>query len=180
MFAGQPVMLSKDLARLLGVSRKDLSNVVYLKNVHVAVLRGERLSEFKRENDYHSNASSLMLFYWTSATQAARALGVYEEHKAELAEIFEPFHHSNMSESEMRLAVKQADLIYKAAYLLDDKEAKNYAMRAVTKLLINIGLWDEKHPGYNGVTPEFSFSAVEGVNKEAVMFNANRRWPYQE
>lgn len=177
ILAGQPGMLAKDLAKMLGVTRADLDRVMIANGTKAHVLREKALANFKAQNDYHSCAAHLMVFSWPAATAVARALGVYDKHEAKLTEFFEPFHDNAFSEKEMRYAVKQADLIYKAALFLQDQVAREYAMCAVTTLLINIGLWDNKHPGYNGVTPTFGFSSVEGHNKEAVLYNAKRRWP---
>lgn len=179
ILGGQPGMLAKDLAKMLGITRADIDRVMIANDIKAHVLREKALANFKAQNDYHSCASRLMVFCWTAATNVAKALGVYEEHEAELTKFFEPFHNGNMTEKEMRYAIKQADIIYKAAWFLEDKDAREYALQAVTTLLINIGLWHDKCPGYNGVTPDFSFLTLEGRNKDAIVYNAKRRWPLE-
>lgn len=174
LFNGVPVMLAKDMARLIGCDRRDLDTYVGPRTI----LTGEQLKAFKEQNHLHSNAAKLMVFYWPSAEATLRNAGCYEQHEAFLREYFTPEHSPLMGDEDMRLATEQAKLLHHAAFQMKKEQAREAALLALTTLLINIGLWDERHYGYNGATSDFSLNSAEGWNKDALIRNASKRWPY--
>ena len=175
LFNGVPVMLAKDMAQLIGCDRRDLHLYVD-KQLSRTILMGDNLRAFKEQNHLHSNAAKQMVFYWPIAEAVLRKAGCFEQNEAFLREYFTPEHSQLMSDEEMRLAVKQADVLYHAALQMKDEQEKEAAMFAVTKLLINVGLWDDRHCGYNGATSNFSLCTEEGWSKRSVMSSANMRW----
>lgn len=177
LFNGVPVMLAKDIAQLIGCDRRDLHLYMDKQNQRI-ILTGDNLKAFKEQNHLHSNAAKQMIFYWPTAEAVLRKAGRFEQNEAFLREYFTPEHSPLMSDEEMRLAVKQADILYRATFWMKDDETREAALFAVTKLLINIGLWDDRHYGYNGATSNFALYSAEGWNKDAIMRNANKRWGY--
>lgn len=177
LFNGVPVMLAKDIAQLIGCDRRDLH--LYMdKQLTRTILTGDNLRAFKEQNHLHSTAARILVFYWPIAEAVLRKAGCFEQNEAFLREYFTPEHSPLMSDEEMRLAVKQADILYRATLQMKDDETREAALFAVTKLLINIGLWDDRHYGYNGATSNFALYSAEGWNKDAIMRNANKRWEY--
>ena len=177
LFNGVPVMLAKDIAQLIGCDRRDLHLYMDKQNQRI-ILTGDNLKAFKEQNHLHSNAAKQMIFYWPTAEAVLRKAERFEQNEAFLREYFTPEHSPLMSDEEMRLAVKQADILYRATFWMKDDETREAALFAVTKLLINIGLWDDRHYGYNGATSNFALYSAEGWNKDAIMRNANKRWAY--
>lgn len=175
---GHPVMIVRDAAKLFGMPHSELGNLIVKEGIKTTVLSGSLLARFKSENDYHSCAAKLMILYWSNVQAIAHALGVEDSHKDFLMHYFEPRHNESLADEDMRIAVEQARLLQNAAWNMKDEIAREYTYKAATALLINVGLWDDRHHGYNGVDSEWDFLSAEGYNKSAVLFNARKRWPY--
>ena len=76
----------------------------------------------------------------------------------------------------MRCAVMQADLLYKIAKNIKDPVVKEMNFKAVTALLIDVGLWNNKESGFNGVTANWDINTREGWNKLTTLQEAKKCW----
>lgn len=178
MLYGTPVMTTKDLAYFLDCPRYNVNYLAKKEQAMGTLLEGEHLQAYKRENGIHDSSCRVLVFHEALAVMILKNHGVYEQNKDFLRAYFEPEHRPDLSDNDMKLAVRQADILYKIAREIKDPVVKEMNYKAVTALLINIGLWDGRHAGYNGVGAEWSINSTEGWNKLCVLMEANRRWQY--
>ena len=175
-FGGRPVMTLKDLAYLMSVSKATMVYYLQLHGIAGVKLEGKYLRDFKCENRQINTINSLLIFEEAHVEWLLRQLGQFEEHKAFFNEYFALDYNANLSREEMYLAVKQASLLFDTAREIKDPHAKAQALKAVTVILINIGLWDDRQHGYNGVTSEWSINSTEGWNKVDVLRKAKKQF----
>ena len=173
---GNPVMTVEDLAALMHCTRDIVHFWVKKCNVVYTMLEGRNLAEYKRENKFQSSSKQLMVFPGVSVETLLKSNGTYKEHVEFLHEYFIPEHA--LSNEDMRFAVKQADLLLCIARDIKDPVVKEMNLKAVTALLINIGLWNDKHAGFNGVSAEWDINSLEGWNKIGVLHDAQRYWKW--
>lgn len=173
---GNPVMTVEDLAALMHCTRDIVHFWVKKYNVVYTILEGRNLAEYKRENKLQSSSKRLMVFPGVSVETLLKSNGIYKEHADFLHEYFRPEHA--LSNEDMRFAVKQADLLLCIARDIKDPVVKEMNLKAVTALLINIGLWNDKHAGFNGVSAEWDINSLEGWNKLGVFHDAQRYWKW--
>lgn len=180
MLNGSPVMTATDVMHLLGCSRVELREL--LRRYHVArfIIEGDQLRRFKDENHLHSSASRMMIFGWMNVEALLRCIGKLDEFNDYLMEYFEPEHRKDLSDDDMRIAVEQARLLLEAGARMKEAHKSAVACQAATALLINIGLWNERHPGFDGITANFWDVTPEGYNKNLIMHYARKRWPYDQ
>lgn len=176
-FRGTPVMTTKDIAYFLECPRYNVNYLAKKEQALGTLLEGEHLAAFKRENGIHDSSCRVLIFYEGTAEIILRNHGAYEDNKAFLDAYFEPDHREDLSDNDMRFAIRQADLLYTIAKEIKDPVIKEMNYKAVTALLINIGLWDEHHAGYNGVSADWSINSTEGGNKRDVLMRAKHHWP---
>ena len=141
------------------------------------LLTGDHLARFKRENNMHSYTSKLIVLYRHDVEAILAKSGINGEFQSLLDEYFIPDHA--LGNGDMRYAVKQADLLYKIAREIKDPVVKEVNLKAITALLIDIGLWNDKHAGFNGVTSNWDDNTVEGWNKGCALHEAKRYWPME-
>lgn len=173
-WCGTPVMTTKDLAYFLGCQR-DAAH--HLAKEMGTLLEGAHMYAFKRENGIRDSSSRTLVFHEPAVESILRRCGLYEANKDFLRSYFEPSHRADLSDDEMRLAIQQADLLYQIAKEIRDPAVKEMNLKAVTALLMNVGLWGEAHAGYNGVSAEWGINSTEGWNKSGVLRDAKRYWP---
>lgn len=173
---GNPVMTVEDLAALMHCTRDIVHSWVKKCNVVYTILEGRNLAEYKRENKLQSSSKRLMVFPGVSVETLLKSNETYKEHADFLHEYFMPEHA--LSNEDMRFAVKQADLLLCIARDIKDPVVKEMNLKAVTALLINIGLWNDKHAGFNGVSAEWDINSLEGWNKIGVLHDAQRYWKW--
>lgn len=171
---GNPVMTVEDLAALMHCTRDIVHFWVKKCNVVYTMLEGRNLAEYKRENKLQSSSKRLMVFPGVSVETLLKSNETYKEHADFLHEYFMPEHA--LSNEDMRFAVKQADLLLCIARDIKDPVVKEMNLKAVTALLINIGLWNDKHAGFNGVSAEWDINSLEGWNKIGALHDAQRYW----
>lgn len=170
---GNPVMTTRDVAQLLDCQRTDVSYLYAQCDACGVCLDGEYLRAFKRENSIQSTANRMLVLYRHDVEMVLRKAGCHD-YQSLLDAYFMPDH--SLGDEDMRFAVKQADLLYKIAREIKDPAIKEMNLKAVTALLIDIGLWTEKHAGFNGVTSNWDINSLEGWNKDCAMNNAKRYW----
>ena len=175
-FCGRPVMTLKDLAYLMSTSKEMAVYYLRLHGIAGVKLEGKHLRDFKCENRQINTINSLLIFEEAHVEWFLRQLGQFEEHKAFFNAYFALDYNANLSREEMCLAVKQASLLFDTAREIKDPHAKAQALKAVTVILINIGLWDDRQHGYNGVTSEWSINSTEGWNKVDVLRKAKKQF----
>lgn len=175
-FGGRPVMTLKDLAYLMSTSKEMAVYYLRLHGIAGVKLEGKHLRDFKCENRQINTINSLLIFEEAHVEWFLRQLGQFEEHKAFFNAYFALDYNANLSREEMYLAVKQASLLFDTAREIKDPHAKAQALKAVTVILINIGLWDDRQHGYNGVTSEWSINSTEGWNKVDVLRKAKKQF----
>lgn len=173
---GNPVMTVEDLAALMHCTRDIVHFWVKKSNVVYTILEGINLAEYKQENKLQSSSKRLMVFPEVSVETLLKSNETYKEHADFLHEYFMPEHA--LSNEDMRFAVKQADLLLCIARDIKDPVVKEMNLKAVTALLINIGLWNDKHAGFNGVSAEWDINSLEGWNKIRAFHNAQRYWKW--
>lgn len=171
---GVPVMTTKDVAQLLDCPRTDVSYLYAQCDVCGVYLDGEYLRAFKRENAIQNTASRMLVLYRHDVEMVLQKAG-YDDCRSLLDAYFMPDH--SLGDEDMRFAVRQADLLFQIAREIKDPVVKEMNLKAVTALLIDIGLWTEKHAGFNGVTSNWDINSLEGWNKDCAMNNAKRYWP---
>lgn len=177
-FGGHPIMTARQLANLLSVTKRtilDWTEKVCSK-YSVKMLTGEPLARYGKENNIKFTGGSLFIYNEFESLNLAKALKAPQEVVDFIKGYFKPVYNPNISEKDFKLALQQADLLYKIAKDIQDPYAKEQNLKAVTAILINIGLWTEAHHGYNGITDEWSINTTEGSNKMAVMLNAKRKY----
>lgn len=171
---GVPVMTTKDVAQLLDCPRTDVSYLYAQCDVCGVYLDGVHLRAFKRENSIQNTASRMLVLYRHDVETVLQKAG-RDDFQSLLDEYFMPDHA--LDHEDMRFAVRQADLLFQIAREIKDPVVKEMNLKAVTALLIDIGLWTEKHAGFNGVTSNWDINSLEGWNKDCAMNNAKSYWP---
>lgn len=171
---GVPVMTTKDVAQLLQCSRDDVQYWASQCGVCGMILSGEYLRAFKRENNSHSSAWKVRILSYYDVEAILRKAGREGDFKSVLDAYFMPDHA--LDHEDMRFAVRQADLLFSIAREIKDPVVKEMNLKAVTALLIDIGLWNEKHAGFNGVTSNWDINSLEGWNKDRALNEAKRYW----
>lgn len=171
---GVPVMTTRDVAQLLNCPRTDVSYLYAQCDVCGVYLDGEYLRAFKRENAIQNTASRMLVLYRHDVETVLQKAGREDDFKSLLDDYFMPDHALN--HEDMRFAVRQADLLFIIAREIKDPVVKEMNLKAVTALLIDIGLWTEKHAGFNGVTSNWDINSLEGWNKDRALNEAKRYW----
>ena len=170
---GVPVMTTKDVAQLLDCPRTDVSYLYAQCDVCGVYLDGVHLRAFKRENSIQNTASRMLVLYRHDVETVLQKAG-RDDFQSLLDEYFMPDHA--LDHEDMRFAVRQADLLFSIAREIKDPVVKEMNLKAVTALLIDIGLWTEKHSGFNGVTPNWDVNSLEGWNKDRALNEAKHYW----
>lgn len=172
---GNPVMTMKDVEQLTDSSQSEVH--YWLEGCFACgvLLTGDYLARFKRENNMHSYTSKLIVLYRHDVEAILAKSGINGEFQSLLDEYFIPDHA--LGNGDMRYAVKQADLLYKIAREIKDPVVKEMNLKAITALLIDIGLWNDKHAGFSGVTSNWDVRTLEGHNKTQALHEAKRYWP---
>lgn len=171
---GVPVMTTRDVAQLLKCSRDDVQYWASQCGVCGTILSGEYLRAFKRENNSRSSAWKVRILSYYDVEVIIHKAG-RDDCQSLLDEYFTPDHV--LDHEDMRFAVRQADLLFSIAREIKDPVVKEMNLKAVTALLIDIGLWNEKHAGFNGVTSNWDINSLEGWNKDCALNEAKRYWP---
>lgn len=174
---GLPVMTMKDVEQLTNSSQSEVHYWLDHCFACGVLLTGDYLARFKRENNMHSYTSKLIVLYRHDVEAILAKSGINGEFQSLLDEYFIPDHA--LGNGDMRYAVKQADLLYKIAREIKDPVVKEMNLKAITALLIDIGLWNEKHAGFNGVTSNWDKDSLEGWNKGCALHEAKRYWPME-
>lgn len=170
---GVPVMTTRDVAQVMQCSRDDVQYWASQCGVCGMILSGEYLRAFKRENNSHSSAWKVRILSYYDVEVILRKAG-RDDCRSLLDEYFTPDHA--LDHEDMRFAVRQADLLFSIAREIKDPVVKEMNLKAVTALLIDIGLWNEKHAGFNGVTSNWDINSLEGWNKDRALNEAKRYW----
>ncbi len=174
---GLLVMTMKDVEQLTNSSQSEVHYWLDHCFACGVLLTGDHLARFKRENNMHSYTSKLIVLYRHDVEAILAKSGINGEFQSLLDEYFIPDHA--LGNGDMRYAVKQADLLYKIAREIKDPVVKEVNLKAITALLIDIGLWNDKHAGFNGVTSNWDDNTVEGWNKGCALHEAKRYWPME-
>lgn len=173
---GNPVMTIKDVAQMTKCSQSEIRYWLDQCFACGVLLSGEYLVRYKQENNISGySGSKLIVLYRHDVESILLKSGIKEDFKVWLDGYFTPT--CAIGHGDMRFAVKQADLLYKIAREIKDPVIKEMNLKAVTALLIDIGLWTEKHAGFEGVTANWNDETLEGWNKKKVMLDAKRYWP---
>ena len=147
MWGGHPVMTTKDLMYFLHCPRYNVNYQAKLAQVTGYLLTGKELQAFKKENGIRDSSARMLVFRGEEVVAILKAEGCYEEHKAFLREYFKPNRNDEMTDENMKFAIRQADLLYIIAKEIRDPVIKEMNMKAVAALLLNIGLWEHKQQG---------------------------------
>ncbi len=172
---GAPVMTTRDVALLLDCPRTDVSYLYAQCDVCGVYLDGANLRAFKRENAIQNTASRMLVLYRHDVETVLRKAG-RDDCQSLLEAYFMPDHA--LDHEDMRFAVRQADLLFSIAREIKDPVVKEMNLKAVTALLIDIGLWNDKCAGFNGVTSNWDINSLEGWNKDRALNEAKRYWPW--
>lgn len=171
---GLLVMTMKDVEQLTNSSQSEVHYWLDHCFACGVLLTGDHLARFKRENNMHSYTSKLIVLYRHDVEAILAKSGINGEFQSLLDEYFIPDHA--LGNGDMRYAVKQADLLFSIAREIKDPVVKEMNLKAVTALLIDIGLWNEKHAGFNGVTSNWDINSLEGWNKGCALHEAKHYW----
>lgn len=171
---GNPVMTTGDVAQLLQCPLSDVQYWARLCKPCGLSLVGTYIRAFKQENKFRNTASQMLVLYRHDVEQILHKAGREDDFKSLLDDYFMPDHALN--HEDMRFAVRQADLLFSIAREIKDPVVKEMNLKAVTALLIDIGLWNDKHAGFNGVTSNWDINSLEGWNKDRAMNEAKRYW----
>lgn len=177
-FYQRPVMTTQDLAWLLGCTRGSVHWYVSQTGMDFPVLTGEYLAHYKHENGKQDTASSLTIYSKGHVEMILKWHHLYDKHEAFLDEYFALEHSPHMGEEDMRIAVNQAYMLFRIAKEIKDPVVKEQNLKAVTALLINIGLWTEGCSGFDGVSAQWDINSAEGWNKMCVLQEAKKQWAY--
>lgn len=178
-YNGMPVMTNKDVADMIGCHPHKINWYHESKRIGT-VLTGDTMAKYKKENGLKNDSTAKLLIYYESEVMLIlHFLGCSDAHRDFMAEYFKPKHNTSLANQDMAVAVQQATLLYKIAIEIKDPVVKEMNLKAVTALLMSVGLWNEDHYGFNGVTAEWSQHTPEGWNKNAVLLDARRHFPYK-
>lgn len=172
---GAPVMTTRDVAQLLDCPRADVSYLYAQCDVCGVCLDGAHLRAFKRENAIQNTASKMVVLYRHDVETVLQKAG-RGDYQPLLDAYFMPDHA--LSNEDMRFAVRQADLLHTIAHEIKDPVVREMNLKAVTALLIDIGLWNDKCAGFNGVTSNWDINSLEGRNKGHALNEAKRYWKW--
>ena len=172
---GVPVMTTRDVAQLLDCPRADVSYLYAQCDVCGVCLDGAHLRAFKRENAIQNTASKMVVLYRHDVETVLQKAG-RGDYQPLLDAYFMPDHA--LSNEDMRFAVRQADLLHTIAHEIKDPVVREMNLKAVTALLIDIGLWNDKCAGFNGVTSNWDINSLEGWNKGHALNEAKRYWKW--
>lgn len=172
---GAPVMTTRDVAQLLDCPRTDVSHLYAQCDVCGVCLEGAHLRAFKRENAIQNTASRMVVLYRHDVETVLLKAG-RGDCQPLLDAYFMPDHA--LDHEDMRFAVRQADLLFCIAKDIKDPVVKEMNLKAITALLIDIGLWNEKHTGFNGVTSNWDINSLEGWNKGHALNEAKCDWKW--
>lgn len=172
---GAPVMTTRDVAQLLDCPRADVSYLYAQCDVCGVCLDGAHLRAFKRENAIQNTASRMVVLYRHDVETVLQKAG-RDGFQSLLDAYFTPDHA--LDHEDMRFAVRQADLLFSIARDIKDPVVKEMNLKAVTALLIDIGLWNDKCAGFNGVTSNWDINSLEGWNKGHALNEAKRYWKW--
>lgn len=177
---GIPVMVAKDLMILTGLHSNTIFNTAQKANMHSVVITGKYLADLKEENPHciYPSTPSLTIYYEHDVKELLTILGKMEAHRDFVEEYFMPDYNQNMSLEEMRVAIEQAKTIYNIAVHWQGDKQKCWLFEFATTILINIGLWNEKRYGYNGVTDKWDTNSMEGCNKKVALLDGINHFLY--
>ena len=174
MFRGVPVMTTKDVAQVMHCRQTDARYWATQCNPCGRVLEEDDLDVFKRENGIRSTASKMVVLYRYQVEDILDMAGASEDMLNAVNAYFGQA--SQLEREDMRCAVMQADLLYKIAKNIKDPVVKEMNFKAVTALLIDVGLWNNKESGFNGVTANWDINTREGWNKLTTLQEAKKCW----
>lgn len=173
-FRGVPVMTTKDVAQVMHCRQTDARYWATQCNPCGRVLEEDDLDVFKRENGIRSTASKMVVLYRYQVEDILDMAGASEDMLNAVNAYFGQA--SQLEREDMRCAVMQADLLYKIAKNIKDPVVKEMNFKAVTALLIDVGLWNNKESGFNGVTANWDINTREGWNKLTTLQEAKKCW----
>lgn len=171
---GVPVMTTKDVAQVMHCRQTDARYWATQCNPCGRVLEEDDLDVFKRENGIRSTASKMVVLYRYQVEDILDMAGASEDMLNAVNAYFGQA--SQLEREDMRCAVMQADLLYKIAKNIKDPVVKEMNFKAVTALLIDVGLWNNKESGFNGVTANWDINTREGWNKLTTLQEAKKCW----
>lgn len=178
-YNGMPVMTNKDVADLVGCHPHKVNWYHESKRIGT-VLTGDTMAKYKKENGLKNDSTAKLLIYYEAEVELIlHFLGCADAHRDFMTEYFKPKHKESLADQDMAVAVQQATLLYKIACEIKDPVVKEINLKAVTALLMSVGLWNNDHYGFNGVTSEWSQHTLEGWNKNTVLLDAQRHFPYK-
>lgn len=167
MFRGTPVMSTKDLAYFLSCPRYDVNYQARLAQVAGHLLTGKELQAFKKENGIRDSSARVLIFRDEEVEAILKAEGCFEEHKKFLREYFKPTYNDELTDENMRYAIRQADLLHVLAKEIRDPVVKEMNLKAINALLLNIGLWEHKQ-----------HDVMEFRNLETALDKAQKYWKW--
>lgn len=173
-FRGVPVMTTKDVAQVMHCRQTDARYWATQCNPCGRVLEEDDLDVFKRENGIRSTASKMVVLYRYQVEDILDMAGASEDMLSAVNVYFGQASH--LEREDMRCAVMQADLLYKIAKNIKDPVVKEMNFKAVTALLIDVRLWNNKESGFNGVTANWDINTREGWNKLTALQEAKKCW----
>lgn len=173
-FRGVPVMTTRDVAQVMHCRQTDVRYWATQCNPCGGVLEEDDLDVFKRENGIRSTASKMVVLYRYQVEDILDMAGASEDMLNAVNAYFGQA--SQLEREDMRCAVMQADLLYKIAKNIKDPVVKEMNFKAVTALLIDVGLWNNKESGFNGVTANWDINTREGWNKLTTLQEAKKCW----
>ena len=173
-FRGVPVMTTRDVAQVMHCRQTDARYWATQCNPCGRVLEEDDLDVFKRENGIRSTASKMVVLYRYQVEDILDMAGASEDMLNAVNVYFGQA--SQLEREDMRCAVMQADLLYKIAKNIKDPVVKEMNFKAVTALLIDVGLWNNKESGFNGVTANWDINTREGWNKLTTIQEAKKCW----
>lgn len=178
-FNGMPVLTNKDVADLVGCHPSKI-NWYHESKRFGTVLTGKMLAKYKKDNGLKNDSTAKLLVYQEAEVEIIlRFLGCADAHRDFMAEYFKPKHKEGLSNEDMAVVVQQATLLYKIAREIKDPVVKEMNLKAVTALLMSVGLWNDEHYGFKGVTAEWSQNTQEGWGKTVALLDARRYFPYK-
>lgn len=171
---GVPVMTTRDVAQVMHCRQTDARYWATQCKPCGRVLEEEDLDVFKRENGIRSTASKMVVLYRYQVEGILDMAGASEDMLSAVNAYFGQA--APLEREDMRCAVMQADLLYKIAKNIKDPVVREMNFKAVTALLIDVGLWNNKESGFNGVTANWDINTREGWNKLTTLQEAKKCW----
>lgn len=163
-WSNQPVMTIEMFSKCIGISSPSVNFALQNMNNN-DILFGDDLKKFKKDNDLKSSCNMLRYITHRVAMQLAekfnKSCDLFLKYYILMEDRFK------LPIEQMKIALRQASLMCASYSQIRDKVVKEAIALQVTKILINIGLWDKELD--TEIDKDLDNESLLGWNKRSVI-----------